>query len=572
MYGFLCCKSDLDVSGIKQDGWGDCISSGSYQIWYNPLPKFEKDHLFFETDKYVILLDGVVFNIKELMEEFGSQNWKDCFLACCEKKIIPNCLRGSFRGLIYDKVLDAISAFTNQTGEKTVYYHFDYEHGLILVSHVNILKVLFVLNGMGSFEADLRAHYELLLTGSILHGKTPFKGISRLTAGKLLQFRSGDIELNVYHRFKNMPEHEKSLDECIEQADKLFRQAVNRIFRKSEEYGYKAECDLSGGLDSRLATWVAHDLGYKKILNICYCVEGNLDHKISEQIAHDLGNDYFFLPMDAYVLGDIDKKTLLNGGQVLYVMSTGAFHALEKNTMSNIGICCTGLLGEISKSDWVKTKHHINPSYITNRKSSFYQLNVPKNYSDEYINYEQMNLYEYGFNLICLSLLVRQEQVEAVSPLMDTDYLDFVFKIPLNYRRNYKFIESYMCKKYPEAARYVWQTVRMPVDRHLKHELYVPKMIEDISIFFIRCINKAFRLLNINHQLIRKDDMNPFEAWYRNDKKIQKYMDTYFQDTIDLVSNDRLKLALSNMFLQSSLATDKIQVINVLAVWNNYLR
>lgn len=572
MYGFLCCNRELNVAELEKNGWARCICGRLYQIWYNSLPKFENDHLFFESEKYIVLLDGVVFNISELMAEFHSPSWQDCFLSLCETDAIPGCLRGSFRGLIYDKFMEKITAFTNQTGEKTIYYHYETDIGLVIASHINIIKALFESNRMGKFEADFRSHYELLLTGSVLHGKTPFKGISRLTAGKLLRFCNGQLETSVYHRFTNVPEHEESLDECIEQADKLFRQAVDRIFRKSKEYGYKAECDLSGGLDSRLATWVAHDLGYKNVLNICYCVEGNLDHKISEQIAHDLGNEYFFLPMDAYVLGDVDRKALLNGGQVLYTISTGALYALEKIDTSNIGLCCTGLLGEISKADWVREEQHSKPSYITNRKSSYYQLNVPQYYCDEYMNYEQMNLYEYGFNLIYLSLLIRQEIVEAVSPLMDTDYLDYIFKIPLKYRKNYQFVERYICAKYPEAASYMWQTVRMPVDKHFRHEVYVSKIMGDVKILFVRCFNKALRLLNINRQFLRKDDMNPFEVWYRNNQEIRESMDDYFKGTIGFVSNDRLRLALSDMFHRSSLGKDKMQVINVLSIWKNYLK
>ncbi len=572
MYGFLCCKTGLDVSKLKESGWTQHICNEMVQIWYNPLPKFENDHLFFETKTLIVLLDGVIFNIQELMQESSSQHWWECFLALYEQNAIPSCLRGSFRGLVYDKTLHRITAFTNQTGEKTVYYRVEDDLGLIIASHVNIIKALFNSNGIGTFEPNLRAHYELLLTGTILQGKTPFKGISRLTAGKLLRYTEGKLKIIMYHRFTNIPEHEDSLEVCIKKADILFRQAIHRVFHKSQEYGYKAECDLSGGLDSRFATWVAHELGYKDIINICYCVEGSLDHTISKQIAQDLGNEYFFLPMDSYIIENVDQKTLLNGGQVLYTISTGALNSLELIDTSNIGLCCTGLLGELAKADWMNTDIHTQPTYITNRKSTFYQLDVPPDLSKDYINYEQMNLYEYGFNAMYLSLLVRQEKVEAVSPLMDTDYLEYIFKIPLKYRRNYTFVERYMCQKYPQAARYVWQTVRMPVDKHFKNEIYIPKLLNDIKIGFIKYINKALSIMHINRQYIRIDDMNPFDTWYANDKTIQKYLDSYFRETIEYVSNTRLKNALSHMFHYSSLATDKIQVINVLAVWKNYLR
>lgn len=572
MHGFLFCNKELNVLKLREAGWTDCIYCGKWQIWYNPLPKFENDHLFFETEKYVVLLDGVILNINELMFQNREMNWRECFINLYQRNDIPDCLRGSFRGLIYNKITDEILAFTNHTGEKTVYYTKDAAWGGIIASHVNIIRDCFCSNGRGGFTADLQAHYELLLTGSILHGKSPFEGIRRLTAGQMLFFTKNETEVRQYHVFRNIPEHECSLDECIDRADILMRQAVDRIFRKSKEYGYQAECDLSGGLDSRFATWVAHDLGYNNFLNVCYCVEGNLDHKISKQIARDLGNDYFFLPMGAYIMRDVDEKTLLAGGQVLYMLATGALHALKKMDTSNIGLMCTGLLGEMQNAYWVEGISHTSPKYISNRKSYYKTLDIPDDYIEKYENYEQMNLYEYSYVLFLLSSLVRQESVEVTSPFLDADYMDFIFRIPLKWRKNYYFSQAYMCKKYPKAASYNWQGKRMPVDKHFRNQFYVPKMIDDIRNFVVKCTNKSLRILHIQHQFFRKDDMNPIETWYRNDKAIREYMQSYFDKNIKFVTDDLFKRVLSDMFQNSKLATDKVQVINVIAVWKNYIR
>ena len=375
-----------------------------------------------------------------------------------------------------------------------------------------------------------------------------------------------------YHVFRNVPEHELSIEQCIERADVLFRQAIKRIYEKSREYGYQAECDLSGGLDSRMAVWVAHNMGYYDVQNICYSVKGSLDHRISEKIAKDLGNKYHFSPMSADIITDIDRKTKLCGGQVLYMLSTGAVKALEEIDATNIGLCCTGLLGEIQNGYWTEGVVHTDPNYISNRKSYYYDLIVDDSLKKRYDNYEQMNLYEYSMKLFLLSSLFRQQLCEVSSPFIDVDYLEFAYKIPLKYRKDYRFVMQWMCTKYPEAAEYEWQTMRMPVDRYFYKKKYLKKYVYDAESFIKRGINKVFRELGIPFGVIKSDDMNPFDVWYKTDKKTREYLDAYFSKTINKVDSNELRSKLADMYNHTKIPTDKMQVISVLSVYKNFCR
>ena len=568
-FGFYAATGNVNVSKINKN-WKR-LSCATFSVCYNPLPKFEDDKLFFETEDRIVLLDGVIFNKDELMRSYPSVSWQDRFLILIETNpaSFMDELRGSFSGIVYSKRNNTLVAYTNHSGEKTVYYT-QCEEGFVLASHVDFLQHVLHENGK-KLSPCIDANYEMLLTGSILHGKTPFESVFRITAGKVALFSETSVRLDSYHVFRNIPEHELTLDECIEKADVLFRQAVDRIFRKSKEYGYQAECDLSGGLDSRMATWVAHDLGYSDILNICYCVEGNLDHTISKKIANDLGNPYLFIPMDASVLTDVDRKTRLSGGQVLYCLSTGALKAMEIIKEKNIGLCCTGLLGEIQNAYWTEGDKHTTPNYISNRKSYFYELTIPEEYSREYDNFEQMNLYEYSTNLFMLSALTRQQYTEVVSPFVDVDYLDFAYKIPLKWRKNYQFIQAYMCKKYPQAAKYVWQTMLMPVDKHYKRELYLPKYSVLIRSYVARAINKMCRKFKLHSGVIKLDDMNPIDVWIKTDNKARELLQEYCLNNFELVRDDLLRERLETMYHTTKLPTDLVQIVYVLSVYRNYL-
>ncbi len=58
-------------------------------------------------------------------------------------------------------------------------------------------------------------------------------------------------------------------------------------FDKDIEYGYKHLVSLSGGLDSRMTTYVANDLGYgDSIVNLTFSKTNYVD----EQTAKDIAN------------------------------------------------------------------------------------------------------------------------------------------------------------------------------------------------------------------------------------------------------------------------------------------
>lgn len=570
MYGFLIFPKRYKET-IVHDQFPNMAIVMEYCIGYNPMPKFEKDHIFYEGHNLFVLLDGVILNKTELLDKIDI-TWEEYFCELVMQGVDEAIcrLRGSFRGIVINKTNDEITIFTNQYGEKTVFFYGsnskDFVAGSCFKDVISVLK-----NSGHELDVNYQSNYEMLLTGSILHGNTMIEQIRRLQGGTKITIDENHISLSRYHIFHNMPLFNGSMEDCVIEADRLYRKAVERIFNKNCEYGYKLECDLSGGLDSRMATWVAHELGYKKILNICYCSEGKLDNKISRKIANDIGNDYFFYPMNEKVLMDVDEKITANNGCVAYFHSTGAINALRSAGEQNLGITCTGLMGEIQDAYWTEGMEHSQPQYTDQRRSNSLELTIPDYYSYGYDTFEQMNLYELGFNTIWLTTLARQQDVEVCSPVMDVDYLEFVMSIPIEYRKDYKFKQYFIMSRYPEAAKYVWQMFRMPVKNHFENSIYWPKMVNDISRLFVRGINSTLKAMKVHHKLLLEDDMNPFQAWYDNSMELRDFYQKYFEDNINLISIDKLKKDLTKMFFDTNKAIDKMLVINLLSIWKNYL-
>lgn len=572
MYGFLVCNK-MEIYDSLVSKFSHYLTWERYSFFYNPLPKFEDDHIFSECEGDLILLDGVITNKGELMKNNPGLSWTEVFhtLYKLYGKDVVDQLRGSFCGIIGDKNQNKLIAFTDQIGSKVVLFS-KYSTNLLIASHMSLIREISRLDKNYKLTFCEDSMYEMLITESILGDKTLFNEVKRITSGKRLICDSDGIHIETYHVFRNVPEHDMTIEECIDKADILFRNAVDRIFHKNIEYGYHHECDLSGGLDSRMCTWVAHDLGYKNIINVCYSIENSLDNKISKKISKDLGNKYFFLPMDEHIVSDsIDERAQLNSGLVSYLISTGGYEAIEQITKeNNIGICCTGLLGEIQNAYWTEGKRHTPAKYITNPATTFIKIHMDDELSNQYDNFEQMNLYEYSCKTFLLSGLVRQQKAEVLSPFWDTDYLDFIYRVPLKWRKDYGFIQKYMCTKYPKAADYVWQTYRMPVINHYENRIYFPKILGDVRRCLTRVLNKLFRMINISKALTYTDDMNPFQAWYINSGLLRKRINDYFEQTIDCVPEGRLKDDLKRMFNESKIAMDKFLVVNVLSIYKQF--
>lgn len=571
MNGFCFVLNGKNIEVEKLE-YSQRIANDAFFCEYKMLNKFQEDRLFFDSKNKLILLDGVIFNKNELIGTSNKKrDWKNIYEELIEKYSVQfiNYLRGSFCGIVYDHKKNEGIAFTNHSGEKALFYYAK-DNLLIITSHMEIMYEMLKKNEQ-LIEMDSQACYEMLITGSCLHGNTMLKHVRRVTGGKYIKFDEMGAEEKRYHMFHNIPEHEFGMDECIDKADKLFRQAVDRIFQKSEEYHYKTEADLSGGLDSRLVTWVAHDLGYKNIVNVCYCQAGRLDHISSQKIAKYLGNEYFFYSMDrgGVFLKDVEEMTKVTGGQIVYCLCTGARRAFNELNLDNIGIVATGLLGEILNAYWTEGDVHTQPQYTNVRYSDIIDLKIPKEYAEEYDNYEQMNLYEFSNLFFLSSAFSRQDRCEVYSPFVDKDFLEFAYRIPLKYRKNYYFTQNWILKKYPEAAKFVWQTKMKPIDKAYYHKIYGPKIVWNIEDYILRVYNKICRILKINSQIALKGDMNPLQLWYDSNPELRDFFIRYYMENKFVVKDEALKAKMEKMF-QIGNCRDKALVINLLAILKEY--
>ena len=181
----------------------------------------------------------------------------------------------------------------------------------------------------------------MLTYGFMLDESTFISEIKRIMPGNKVFFEGNKVKVIQYYLPTINQTVDVSEDEAIRMIDEAFRKAVKREFEKDKEYGYKHLVDLSGGLDSRMVTWIAHDLGYTKQTNFSYCKLGYLDFKITANIAKDLKHEYYFKFLDDFQwIYSIEDILRLSNGAALYSGITGGKSSFliltANNTVLNI--------------------------------------------------------------------------------------------------------------------------------------------------------------------------------------------------------------------------------------------
>lgn len=557
LHGWLAASRDMRLTCL-----GECIDLGVCVQYRSLLNKFPEDQIFLSDTEQVCFLDGYVYNKQDVIRPEGYHEWADSFAFSLreDRKGHFSKLRGAFCGYHYEKETDRITIFTDQVSNKALYYYAREDRWIVSNCVDYMVRVLRENNI--AYHFNRRAAEYMLTYGYMLDESTYVEEISRLLPGCLAVIQNSHVTVDRYHRIRNQ-EEQLTEQEAVEKVDLAFREAVRREFEKDQEYGYRHLVDLSGGLDSRMVSWVAHDIGYTDQFNMAYSQAGYLDERISRRIAGDLGHEYRFMPLDdAGWLYDIDRNVKQNNGAALYSGITGGGRFLETLHADQFGIEHTGMIGDAILSTFYhdRTFNYGKPQLGQHRYSERLTYSFDEDILKDYPCQEMFAIYTRGILGAQSSYMIRQHYVETASPFMDVDFLDAVFSIPFEYRDRHHLYLLWMKEKYPKAAEYGWEKWGgvKPKESHL----------------FLRKVKTTQRLTKqVFCRLFHRqntDSMNPLDAWYAKDEEIQRYYETYFEGGINCtVFDEDLRRDLTVMFHQGSVA-EKSMSLTVLSAAKQY--
>jgi len=373
---------------------------------------------------------------------------------------------------------------------------------------------------------------------------------------------NGKLKFEKYYTLKNKPT-EISEEDAIEEIDKRFRYAVQLAFQKDVEYGYKHIASLSGGLDSRMTVWVAHELGYTNQLNFTFSQSNYLDESIAKQIAADLKHEWLFKALDnGNFLENIDETTKISGGNVLYYGLAHGMSLYKYLNFDNVGILHSGQLGDVVISTFYSSLNANKQFTLGDGAYSSKLLSAigKLDFKEEYPNEEIFKMYIRGFYGANQGLLSVMNYTETYSPFYDVDFMAFALSIPVKLRYKHYLYKKWILKKYPGAAKYIWEKAKVPVD--YPYWVNIKGKQIPLNQIPIKILSKLFYK---KYGLHTKNNMNPLEYWYHTNKNIRIFMNDYYEINIQLLNAwPQLKKDCEKLYKQSN-GTEKIQVLSLLA-------
>ncbi|MBN3554007.1 hypothetical protein JYA63_07010 [Fictibacillus nanhaiensis] len=555
----------LSIKNINESKYiaSEDNSSLNFEVFTNFSPRFINDKVYLDTDEYTAVLDGVVLNSKDLMQEYKSSTLSEYLIAAYQKngQSFINDLRGSYNGCFFDKKKNIWFIFVNHFGDRPLFYYKNRDELIISSDFKEVLDCSRRVDG--KYKYNEMAAYSILTYGFMIDDSTHIEGIKRLLPGRYIQINKGNFNVEKYFELSNKEIQSISFTDAIEELDIKFRKAVKRIFDKDLEYGYQSHlADMSGGLDARMVSWVAHEMGYSNITNICYSQSQAKEWRAALNVSNALGNDFIYMPLDkCNFIYDIEKLVSLNYGLSFYAGITGGERLLSYLHNNTFGLEMTGQLGDVIVGSYTTGKpKHSPPNFKDNKYSNYLNYEFNKEIFDEYDNHEMFTLYNRGFLGILSSHLIRNKYIDAVSPFLDIDLLMFCLSLPLEYRVNHKLYHAWIVRKYPICAEIPTSNYEGPVKENMEW-INMRRKLKKGSIFYSRNILKKLGL-NVKES---PATMNPMDYWYKNDIKVREFINNYFEENKKrILPASKLSVDMDNLFYNGN-TIEKLLILTVLA-------
>lgn len=554
MPGFFVCNKKIDIELTNpRDSY--CkkqeICSNKYTIKRNTLNKFIDDKVFKKIDDYIIITEGVFLNKQSLCNTYNS-SWCDVLLSLIKNDdhFYFDKLRGNFSGGHYNPEKDEWIFYTNTTEEKPVFYYAD--NGIYMVAS-ELRYIITALRKLGiEYHVDQDAFYNALTFGFMVSDRTFIKECKKLPYGSFLVCKNGSVEVNRYYELNN----EKDLldtwsdQQLIDEWDRIFNEAVILNCKKDDEYGYSHIFELSGGVDSRMTTWVAAHNGFNPILNISYTQTDSLDEQIAKKVSQTLGTELMVKSLNSgKILMDYEEVIRMNYGLSLYPGIAYTNSILKVLNFEQLGAINTGTFGGVFNKDPENMRLEGAYSQKLSNRIKDSDLRDP--------NIENFELYkvrnrEFRGN-VC-SQIALYNYSEVLSPFLYREFVDFYFKIPYDKRKNDYIYIKWIATKYPEAAK-------IPVERFQNGLMTDSVFKQKIRRMRYYGLKKSLQYVlwklhitpNMNNSLKAKS-MNPFDSWYENVPVVKNDMDSYMAGTIEQEKNKHL--------LTEQMYTDALELYN----------
>ena len=287
-------------------------------------------------DSSVILaFNGEIYNFKELRNELMSKGYQ--FKSGTDTEVLLNLyleyglektlikLNGMYAISIYDMKLDKLFLVRDRFGIKPLYI--GYTNQFILYS--SEIKSFLEFHEFES-KLDEDTLQECILFRNTVD-KTLFKNVEQLLPGEICQISMENNEIKKWKYF--------SLDEYHRLEEKNFKQVTEELFetikqavRRQMISDVKVGCQLSGGIDSSLVTYIANRYyGLGDAISVVVDSPAYSEEKYIDYVADVLGIDcHKIILSDKYFLNNIVNTVWHFESVVTHTGMTGVYQLSEE--------------------------------------------------------------------------------------------------------------------------------------------------------------------------------------------------------------------------------------------------
>lgn len=536
-----------------------------WTVQWNVLDKYMDDKLFFQNDAYIVVLDGVILNKRDLIAQYGTKNWEEAFLCMVrEKEDFFEAFRGVFVGAVYFKQKQKWIVFTDQTNSHLLLAYAQ-EGRVAFGTQMNYFSEWMKLSGIKR-EIDSVWEEDFFTFGTMIDSHTILKDVNRIHPGCYGRYDETGCELHehIYCQMtKRDIDHNITFQQAIDRLDELFRQAIQRILDKDAEYGYTTLVDISGGLDSRMIARVAAELRKDNVILNTYGQPGCDEYKSAQKVRRLLDAGGFDFQVMAHHLLDIDELVCMNNGMNYYTGTIGVWRSLELLDREMFGAQCWGLLGDIWEGAMLHQQMSASPNWQMERYRTSRTIPFTSGFHVERWSYEDNELlwfYARGMFAGLNTAQVRQNFLEPITPFGDVEFMRFCFSLPEDMRVKDHIYRRWMKCKYPEIARVPYAATGVPVIVHSRVEWLraLPRRIW-----------RKFQstLLGSERTWLGMD----IDLWYEKDRGVHQAIDKYYQENLNILNEwPQIKQKVERLFAGDRYA-DKAMALTALSAVRQYL-
>lgn len=541
----------FDKPGIVNEEY----SEGAFTYGRSALNSLKEDRFLVGKEGLIIGLEGFCYHSEDNFNNWVLEEYRRSGISFVEK------LEGQFCGFVYDGNDQKLHVFTDHLSTKPLYFFHSKEHKIAFFS--SELKAISksVRNAGISISPDPDGFRCLLSCGYMLGSLTPVQEIKKLSYGSVTSVDLGSfyVERTKYFNIEKRPEKRTKKD-FIRGINERLLKAVQKEWKKDEKYSKEHVTLLSGGLDSRVNAMLGAKFAANKIHSLTFSKPNTPDQKIATRIAEDLGFSHRFISMGKgdYLAWNEYEFVKANDGLVGYYGAAHQQHALEQIDFSDRGLLHTGQIGDVLFGSFTLRDTGVESAY----RKLFFNADPQILSKIEALQKMKEDKFD-GADVEIFSLEQRQINgtmngdrccshiADSASPFYDKELLQFCLSIPDKYKYREAIYLDWMNECQPELASYKWAATEAKPSNSPAQKLLG---------FKNRLQNYLLRKAGLD-----KNNMNPYEDWYRTNSAFPKSLEQVFQKELPNGIEEELRNDIVYCYNQKSVTAKMLAVTAILS-------